>query len=1624
MASDGRVVIDVILDDGRVANGVADLSQLLGGLGRTSESSALSIGKIVTALGLVALAKKGIDMVTSAIGGAVARVDTLGGFPVVMERMGFSSDQAKASIDKLSNGIQGLPTTLDGIVKSTQSIALMTGDLNVATDTALALNNAFLASGSSSADAERGLVQYVQMLSKGKVDMVSWQTLQETMGFALNKTAEAFGFTGKSAQRDLYSALQKGTITFDDFNAKLVELNGGVGGFAEVAKASSAGIATAFSNMNTAIVRGMANIIQAIQDVLAKTPLQSIENILGLIGKAFSNVLGAIAAGIPVAANALMNLYNALEPWLPLLISITGAVLAYVIALDAIKLAQTAWLAIQTASIALAGAQQAAFLAMTLSGGGLTGMLVGLKAAFASLNATLLLNPWALAAAAAVAAVLLIVQYWEPITQFFEELWSQVTETFNNALTSIQGFATSLSETVSEIVTILNSTWTTAWSNVTSGFNDAINSLMTGLSNLKEKLSVVKEIINVEQALGLLKVAAESVLSSLLMLLGPWGILASVLLKVFTHTTLLQDTFAMLKGEMSFDQVASNFATSISDMINNIAQLTVRFIELGADMIVKLIEGVSNNIANLSAAFAQILPTIINTLVMIIPQLILLAADIITKLAEGITTNLPILVEAITGLIEFITVTIGTLLPQLIEIGVSLITTIVDGIITALPIFVGVVVQLLETLISALTTALPLLVETGLMIVETLLNGIITALPLIIESALNIVMSLIDGVTAALPQLTEVGLSAITMLIGGLVSALPTIIEAALTVVTALVGALILLLPKLIEAGIEIITALVDGLIQAVPAIIDAALTLVMALVKAIIDILPELIEAGIKIIEALIEGLMQVLPQLIEAAITLATELVKAIIKLAPELLAAGAELIAALVEGVLSILGQLLVAGGKLILGLLGAILSFVGQLLAAGGTLIGKLISGILSLIGDVIGAGAKLITGLITEILSFASNILTAGKDLVGSLIDGVLNKVNDMITVGTDLVNGLIKGITNMGKDAIEAITGVVDGVITKAKSLLGIHSPSRVFKAIGINTVEGMEIGMAEREKNLNAVMENLTKGLIDITNKYTDDEKKLIEKSNADIAKIEKRSGEDISKIKRDAASKNRKLTQDENVKIQRLQEDAAKKIADIEKKTSKQTSDSLSKVQKEQLEKIKLFVEDKKSLEEMSLADEAEIWKMATTQFAAGTKERVEAQKNYKKAIEAINKEDLESIKQYIADKKSLDELSLTEEVAIWERTTALFEEGTKERIEAQKSYQTAVQAINKELTTINKDYSDQIMKINEDLIKSEEALNKAYEDAVSKRENSLIGFKGLFDEFNIEIDRTGEELMKNLESQVVGFEGWQSQIEMLSTKAIDKGLLAELREMGPNALAEVVALNSMTDTELNRYSELYRKKSNLARTQAEKEMEGMRKDNEKTIKQMQKDAEKELRELHYKWEDAIKKITKSTGTEMNTLEQVGRDAGQGLLQGLMSQKGALDGAAREIASSIKSTIQSALDIHSPSRWMRDFVAGNMAKGFVVGVDKNQGLISKASDKLSDLVTPDIVNKLRGVKANIGNLSTRSNIGQSSNSISNDNRRSFAPQITNHFTPAQSTPSESARKQEQLLRRLAMEY
>lgn len=262
-----------------------------------SIGSGLSVGfaaKVGAVAGIASTVfSKVASVVTGSLNSAISRADQMNNFPKVMKNLGYSSEDAAASIKKISSALDGLPTTSSAMTGMVQQLAPLTSNLDQATNIALAFNNAMLAGGASTMEQENALTQYTQMLSAGKVDMQAWRSIQAAMPGQLNQVAEAMLGAGKNSN-DLYEAMKNGSISFDDFNKKVMELNqngfGKYASFAQQAKDATQGIGTAMENVQNRVAKAVQKVIEAV----------GVENIAGAIN-GFSSQFGKIgdaAAGM------------------------------------------------------------------------------------------------------------------------------------------------------------------------------------------------------------------------------------------------------------------------------------------------------------------------------------------------------------------------------------------------------------------------------------------------------------------------------------------------------------------------------------------------------------------------------------------------------------------------------------------------------------------------------------------------------------------------------------------------------------------------------------------------------------------------------------------------------------------------------------------------------------------------------------------------------------------------------------------------------------------------------------------------------------------------------------------------------------------------------------------------------------------------------------------------------------------------------------------------------------------------------------------------------------------------------------------------------------------------------
>lgn len=121
-------------------------------------------------------------------------------------------------------------------------------------------------------------------------------------------------------------------------------------------------------------------------------------------------------------------------------------------------------------------------------------------------------------------------------------------------------------------------------------------------------------------------------------------------------------------------------------------------------------------------------------------------------------------------------------------------------------------------------------------------------------------------------------------------------------------------------------------------------------------------------------------------------------------------------------------------------------------------------IVGLIGDVASSlynkGVNFISGLARGVYATATGLFTWFGSLPGKVVTGIGDLASTLYSAGQDLLRGMIGGVKSMASNLISSVTKPVSDAIGKAKSLLGINSPSRVFMEIGRFTGLGMINGM------------------------------------------------------------------------------------------------------------------------------------------------------------------------------------------------------------------------------------------------------------------------------------------------------------------------------------------------------------------------------------------------------------------------------------------------------------------------------------------------------------------------------------------------------------------------------------
>ncbi|MGW0417500.1 phage tail protein [Streptomyces sp. NPDC003015] len=442
------------------------------------------------------------------------------------------------------------------------------------------------------------------------------------------------------------------------------------------------------------------------------------------------------------------------------------------------------------------------------------------------------------------------------------------------------------------------------------------------------------------------------------------------------------------------------------------------------------------------------------------------------------------------------------------------------------------VAPLLGQALSAIAPVLTALGPPAETLIKSLGDGlspIIVALGPVLEQAAGAVGAL---VVAASPLLPVIG-----QLAASLLPALTPLLEAAQVVFEAM-APVVGQLAGILQETLAPIIAQLPALIQPLADLMATQLVTIFQLLgQTLVEVGPSLVQLGVSAGELLVAAtplivmFAQLTAQMLEKLVPAVTPLIGYIADLAAVFSGSLAATINNVVIPAVQIIGDLMKGdfssaantAKQAVQNMADRVAGLLGDLPGRARSALSSLGS---SLVGRMNDAGSQL--------RSAAARKIDEARAQIGKLPGAARAALGDLSSylsgAGSQLIQGMINGVRARASDLAASARSVVSGAVDAAKSVLGIHSPSKVFHGIGVNTIQGFINGIdgttAQLKSKLAAIMKelpaNTRSGVGNSLKKATAELSKLVTQHDAVVKKLAtaQKKLDDLVKARNKAAS------------------------------------------------------------------------------------------------------------------------------------------------------------------------------------------------------------------------------------------------------------------------------------------------------------------------------------------------------------------------------------------------------------------------------------------------------------------------------------------------------------------------
>ena len=323
-----------------------------------------------------------------------------------------------------------------------------------------------------------------------------------------------------------------------------------------------------------------------------------------------------------------------------------------------------------------------------------------------------------------------------------------------------------------------------------------------------------------------------------------------------------------------------------------------------------------------------------------------------------------------------------------------------------------------------------------------------------------------------------------------------------------------------------------------------------------------------------------------------------------------------------------------------------------------------------------AGTQGINDFVNSLISASGNISQAVSLIVESAASALQSRMGEFQSSGANLGNSLAVGIVSSNVTVMSAINNMASAGINSANNQVG------GYRAAGYNMALGLASGISSGSSSAIAAAVSLATSSLAAAKEALG----IHSPSRAFIA-IGRYIGEGLANGIRDNAYRAVDETEASAAKVKSV---AKKSFDDVEK-----------------------WVEEAKSFDELSLAEELEIWDTMISKYSEGSEERLKAEKNAYAVLKELREEDYQNSKDWIDKEKDYNRMSTKEELEAWKRVQERYIEGTDERAEIDKKiYDLKHELIDGDVYALERE-----IQANDDLIASLEEETVAYSNAVKE-------------------------------------------------------------------------------------------------------------------------------------------------------------------------------------------------------------------------------------------------------------------------------------------------------------------